>query len=107
MCLTAVEDIPHLDEIDLMFLVVGHSEMECDSMHSAISTEFKRVGRANWPQDWKTIAKCARRKGDKPYIVHEIQNRAILNWKNHAEKNLIFRAKDENNKPVGWQKCAG
>lgn len=104
MCLTAVQEIPHLENIDLMFLVVGHSEMECDSMHSAISTEFKRVGKAYWPQDWKTIAKCARRKGDKPYIVHDVKNEDFLDWKTHAEQKLMFRGKDEEHKTVSWQK---
>lgn len=104
MCLTAVQEIPHLENIDLMFLVSEHSEMECDSMHSAISTELKRVGKANWPLDWKTIARSARRKGDKPYIVHDITHEQILDWKVHAEQNMIFRKEDENRNPVGWQK---
>nr|CAH7732314.1 unnamed protein product [Callosobruchus chinensis] len=29
--------------------------MECESMHSAINTEFKRVGKALWPGDRKKI----------------------------------------------------
>lgn len=104
MCLTAVQKIPNLETIQLMFLVSGHSEMECDSMHSAISTEFKRVGKTHVPQDWKTIARCARRKGDKPYIVHDITHDQILDWKNLADKILIFRSKDESDKQVAWQK---
>ena len=103
MCLTAVQEIPHLENIDLTFLVVRHSEMECKSMHSVISTELKRIGKANWPQDWKMIARCARRKGDKPYIVHDITHEQILDWKSHAERNVIFRKVDENNKPISWQ----
>ncbi|CAG9826481.1 unnamed protein product [Diabrotica balteata] len=104
MCLTAVQHIPHLESIELNFLVSGHSEMECDSMHSAISTEFKRVGKTHLPQDWKTIARCARRKGDKPYIIHNITHEQILDWKNHADKILIFRGKDESGQQVAWQK---
>lgn len=104
MCLTAVQEIPHLQTIDLKFLVVGHSEMECDSMHSAISTELKRVGKANWPEDWKTIARSARRRGDKPYSVHDVRHNQILDWKTYADRNLIFRKEDESRKLVGWQK---
>lgn len=69
MCLTAAQEIPHLQTIDLKFLVVEHREMECDSMHSAITTELKRVGKAYWSADWKNIARSARRKGDKPYSI--------------------------------------
>lgn len=104
MCLTAVQEIPHLQSIDLKFLVVGHSEMECDSMHSAISTELKRVGKANWPADWKTIARCARRKGDKPYLVHDVTHPQILDWKTYSDRTLIFRKEDETRKLVSWQK---
>ncbi|KAK9759276.1 hypothetical protein QE152_g170 [Popillia japonica] len=77
MCLTAVQKIQHLQTIELKFLVVGHSEMECDCMHSAISTELKRVGKANWPADWKSIARSASRRADKPYLVHDIK---LVSW---------------------------
>ncbi|KAJ8930717.1 hypothetical protein NQ314_016444 [Rhamnusium bicolor] len=63
MCMYAVQVIENLKTIHLKFLTPGHSEMECDSMHSAIGTEFKRVGKALWPGDWKTIARSARKKG--------------------------------------------
>lgn len=104
MCLNAVQEIPHLQTIELKFLVVGHSEMECDSMHSAISTELKRVGKANWPADWKTIARSARRRGDKPYLVHDVEHNQILDWKTYADRKLIFRKEDESRKLVSWQK---
>nr|CAI5852332.1 unnamed protein product [Callosobruchus analis] len=56
MCIYAMNTL-QLESIDLKFLTCGHSEMECHSMHSAISTAFKRVGKAYWPGDWKTIAR--------------------------------------------------
>ncbi|KAK9730772.1 hypothetical protein QE152_g14230 [Popillia japonica] len=45
MCLKVVPQVPHLKTIDLKFLVKGHSEMECDSIHAVIATEFKRAGK--------------------------------------------------------------
>lgn len=33
MCLTAVQEIPHLQTIDLKFLVVGHSETPCTLLY--------------------------------------------------------------------------
>lgn len=104
MCLTAVQELPNLKTIDLKFMVVGHSEMECDSMHSAITTEQKRVGKVNWPADWKTIARSARRKGDKPYVVHDITHEQITDWKSHVDCNMTIRKEDMNGKPVHWQK---
>ncbi|KAJ8878049.1 hypothetical protein PR048_022512 [Dryococelus australis] len=57
MYLTTVQELPNPDNIDLKFMVVGHSEKECDLMHSAITTEQKRVGKVNWPADRKTIVR--------------------------------------------------
>lgn len=104
MCLTAVQELPHLKTIDLKFLVVGHSEMQCDSMHSAITTEQNRVGKVNWPADWKTIARSARRKGDKPYIVHDMSFENFIDWKSYADNNLTIRKEDVKGEAVSWQK---
>ncbi|KAJ8867064.1 hypothetical protein PR048_032926 [Dryococelus australis] len=49
MCMYAVQVIDNVHVIELKFLTPGHSEMECDSMHSAIGTDFKRVGKAFRP----------------------------------------------------------
>lgn len=78
MCMHAVQVINNIKMIHLKFLTPGHSEMECDSMHSSIGTEFKRVGKALWPGDWRTIARSARKRGDKPYIVHDIESESFI-----------------------------
>lgn len=104
MFLLAVQKIPQLTSIDLKFLQSGHSEMECDSMHSAIGTEFKRVGQVNWPEDWKTIARSARRKNDKPYLIHSLNTEDIKDWKKFVDLNMTIRKKDEDGNPVNWQK---
>nr|CAI5830755.1 unnamed protein product [Callosobruchus analis] len=95
--------INHLKTIDLKFLVKGHSEMECDSMHAAIATEFKRIGTVTIPSDWKIIARSARRRGDNPYLVNEISHQDIFDWKKYSEQAFIFR-KDVNKVTVSWQK---
>lgn len=104
MCMYAVQFIEKLKTIHLKFLTPGHSEMECDSMHSAIDTEFRRVGKALWPGDWKTIARSARKKGDKPYTVHDIQANHFFDWKAFADTHLTIRKTDTNNRPVLFQK---
>lgn len=104
MCMYAVQMIENLKVIDLKFLTPGHSEMECDSMHSAVGTEFKRVGKALWPGDWKTIARSARKKGDKPYIVHDIQAEDFRDWKAFADNHVTMRKTDTNNEQVLFQK---
>ncbi|KAI4471623.1 b-cell receptor cd22 [Holotrichia oblita] len=79
--LIAAQEIENIRTINLKFLVSGHSELECESMHSAIAREFKRVGKALGPADWETIAKSARRKGDKPYIVYQLKINQINDCK--------------------------
>nr|CAH7754515.1 unnamed protein product [Callosobruchus chinensis] len=103
MCMYAMT-ILKLESVDLKFLTCGHSEMECDSMHSAITTEFKRVGKAYWPGDWKTIARSARKKGDKPYTV--VDNLQFNDWKSFVNTNLNIRKKDTVGQPILWQKIS-
>nr|CAI5819935.1 unnamed protein product [Callosobruchus analis] len=103
MCIYAMNTL-QLESIDLKFLTCGHSEMECDSMHSAISTAFKRVGKAYWPGDWKTIARGARKKGDKPYTV--VDNLQFNDWKSFVNTNLNIRKRDIAGQPVLWQKIS-
>lgn len=95
MCLTAVHKN---STTELKFLIVEHSETECDSIHSAISTELKSDEKATWPADWKTIALSARRRREKPYLVLDIKHNQILDWKTYADRKLTFRKEDENPK---------
>lgn len=101
MCMHTVATRKNFKCLDLKFLISGHSEMECDSMHSAIGSEFKRVGKAYWPGDWKTIARSARKKGDRPYIV--IDTIEFSDWKHYAQTYFNIRKKDTNGEPVHWQ----
>nr|CAH7749533.1 unnamed protein product [Callosobruchus chinensis] len=71
-----------LESIDLKFLICGHSEMECDSMHSAITTEFK--------------------KGYKAYTA--VDNLQFNDWKSFVSTNLNIRKKDTVGQPILWQK---
>lgn len=104
MCMYAVQVIENLETIHIKFFTPGHSQMECDSMHSAVGTEFKRVGKALWPGDWKTIARSARKKGDKPYNVHDIQGNDIFDWKAFAKTQLTIRKTDVDGKRVLFNK---
>lgn len=104
MCTLAVQEIKNIDVINLKFLVVGHSEMECDSIHAAISREFRRVGKALWPEDWRNITRSARRKGDKPYVVHDIGMNEIYDFKKLVGENMLIRKTDESGAAVNWQK---
>ena len=55
----AVTTLPNIETIDHKFLESGHTQMECDSMHSAI--EFARKKTEIYvPQQWSTVIRMAR-----------------------------------------------
>nr|CAI5851275.1 unnamed protein product [Callosobruchus analis] len=62
------------------------------------------VGKAYWPGDWKTIARGARKKGDKPYTV--VDNLQFNDWKSFVNTNLNIRKRDIAGHPVLWRKIS-
>ncbi|KAG5861456.1 hypothetical protein JTB14_007972 [Gonioctena quinquepunctata] len=94
MFMIAVQELENISMID----------MECDSMHSAISTKLRRVGKASWPEDPKQIARSARRKEDKTYQVKNLSRENIQDNKLFMKQNRTNRKKEENSANVYWQK---
>lgn len=72
MCLLVVKTLP-IDVIDHKFMESGHSEMECDSMHSTIEKAAKNV-KIQVPRDWHNVILMARQR--QPYNVVEMQQQA-------------------------------
>lgn len=64
-------------------------------MHSAIGTELKRMGKTPRPVDWKQIGHTSRRKGYKPYLVHDLNRVEIKDFKSFVKENLTLRKKGE------------
>jgi len=67
-----------LEEITLNFLETGHTDMECDSMHSAIEGRKKNLCISH-PAEWCTVILNARRKSHKPYTLHQLKHRDFYN----------------------------
>jgi len=61
VCLYAVNTIDHLQEIQHTFLETSHTQMECDSMHSAIE-HAKKLIKVHSIGQWVGILTMARRK---------------------------------------------
>ncbi|KAG5863805.1 hypothetical protein JTB14_005236 [Gonioctena quinquepunctata] len=100
MFMIAVQELENISMIDMKFLVPGHTQMECDSMHSAISTKLRRVGKASWPEDPKQIARSARMKEDKTYQVKNLSRDNIQDNKLFMKQNRTNRKKEENSADV-------
>ncbi|KAF2879397.1 hypothetical protein ILUMI_26770 [Ignelater luminosus] len=77
MCTHAVKT-PRIEIIDQNVLETGHTDMEVDSMHSAIEAN-KKHQRIYTSHGWPVILRIARQKH--PYHVEELSFNDILNLK--------------------------
>ncbi|XP_076090122.1 uncharacterized protein LOC143062260 [Mytilus galloprovincialis] len=87
--------------IDHKFLESGHTQMECDSMHSAIEFAKKKT-EIFVPQQWATVMRMARRKD--PYMIVPLKYGDIYDFKDLSKKNMKFRKEDVNGKKIKWLK---
>ena len=87
--------------IEHKFLESGHTQMEVDSIHSAIETAQKNVP-VYHPDQWATIVGLARRK--KPYQVRQLHHHEFFDLKRLATEILHNSVKDVSGKRVYWSK---
>lgn len=99
MFIYAVQVLP-IEVIDQKFLISGHSQMECDSMHARIETASKNTP-VYLPHEWVTIAKKAKQNEPK-YQVFQKTDIGFLDWKNLAKLVMVNRNKDENGNKINW-----
>lgn len=85
----AVHALP-LESIELKFLEVGHTQMECDSMHSVIERRNKNLTIYS-PLDWSNIIRLAKRAD--PYTVKTVIFEEFLDLK--KLKKDIIKGKSE------------
>lgn len=108
MLLYAVKTIEHLNQIELKFLESGHSQMECDSMHSAIESAKKHKS-AFTMTDWINIFRSARSQRGKnktngEYIVHHLKYTDFFDLQSLASSSIKNRNKDEDGNTISWLK---
>lgn len=80
----AVHALP-LETIEIKFLEVGHTQMECDSMHSVIERKKKNLTIYS-PLDWANIILFA--KKNNPYTVQTVTFEDFLDLK-RLKKDII------------------
>ena len=75
-----VTNLPFIKIINQKFLETGHTQMECDSMHSAIAIEYakKRTSVYVFSQ-WDTVIQMARQI--KPYKVIPLKHSNFWDFK--------------------------
>ena len=96
--LYATQTLP-LQVIEQKFLVPGHTQMECDSMHSAIEYAHK-YQTTYLMHDWINIMRGARRRH--PYNVEQLTYSDFYDLKALATSVLPNRSRNSNGDSVNW-----
>ncbi|KAF6208159.1 hypothetical protein GE061_016610 [Apolygus lucorum] len=105
MLLYIVNTHPNLKSIEHKFLWSGHTQMEADSMHSAIES-----AEANVPvysvQGWMMIMRMARSARNnekcKPYHVRELKFGDMVDLKKLSAMLMTNRLNDKEGEKVSW-----
>lgn len=101
MFLKAVSELP-VEVVNQKFMESGHSEMECDSVHSSIETRGNKVDIFT-PEGWYATARTAKTK--KPfYKVVELNFDQFLNFKKVSSMVIKNRNKNEKGETANWLK---
>ena len=97
----AVLTLPNLVSIEHTYLECGHTQMECDMVHSCIE-HMKKGTTITHPDEWLGLIAGARRKH--PFSVVHLGHKDFLDMA--ALSGLWFRSsmKDDNGLPVKWMK---
>ena len=99
--LYTVNTSPNIKVIEQKFLESGHTQMECDSMHSAIEHAKKRTSIFT-PDQWDTIFHMARRNN--PYTVIPMRFDTFYDLKRFSTANFTNFKTDTNGMKVNWLK---
>lgn len=88
--------------INQKFMESGHSEMECDSVHSTIETRGNQID-VFVPEGWCTVARTAKTTPP-PYEVKEMGYSDFLNFKDYSKKIFLNKNKTDSGETVRWLK---
>ncbi|CAC5373087.1 unnamed protein product [Mytilus coruscus] len=83
--------------IDHKFLESGHTQMECDTINSAIEFAKKKT-EISVPQQWATVMRMSRRKDPCKLKI------LIIYMTFLTKKNMKFRKEDVTGKKIKWLK---
>ena len=100
MCLNAVNHLP-VECIDHIYMESGHSQMECDSVHSTIESALKTQDVFS-PADYYRIIPMARKRN--PYKVNVLSTSEFMDFKSLGKSTIKNRNRDINGATVHWLK---
>ena len=97
--LYAVTKSNTIESITLSYLETGHTQMECDSMHSAIEQAKSGIN-VFVPSQWETVMNLARRNN--PYIVANLTYDDFYDLKKLENAYGINFQNDTCGKKINW-----
>ena len=95
----AVTTLPNIHTIKQKYLETGHTQMERDSMHAAI-THAKKNTPIYTPSGWDIVLRMARRR--KKYTVVPLSHTSFYNFKKIAEVSIHNTRIDTYGRKVNW-----
>ena len=101
LLLHSVSTSSHIEEINQKFLESGHTQMESDSIHSAV--EFAKKSTSVYvPSQWDTVIAMARRRN--PYQVIPLKYFDFIDSKDVAKQMFDNVKVDTTGKAISWRK---
>jgi hypothetical protein len=98
----ACQMIPNIERITQYMMESGHSQMECDSVHSTIERAIKKVPIYS-PLDYYATVRVARH--NKPYEVKVMETTEFKNMKSVVNAYVRNRTKCTDGSIANWMKA--
>lgn len=101
MFIKALSCFTNISIINQKFMESGHSEMECDSVHSCIENKGKAID-IFVPDGWYTVARTAKTTNP-PYVVKENYFSDFKDFKSYSQKLITNKNKTDDGTNLKWQ----
>lgn len=99
MLLYHAQKMPSIENIQLKFLLKGHTYMGADTIHSTISS-FVKHRQVMVPSQWPYIIQISRTKPE-PFVVTKLNYGDFDNW-NSIQHLVPSNSRDDEHNPVKW-----
>ncbi|XP_075152739.1 uncharacterized protein LOC142239131 [Haematobia irritans] len=95
-----LQDHPSIQTIDHKFLIVGHTHLECDTVHAQIEKKKKKSsGSIQHPHDWANLIAATNKK----YVVHELKQDDFYDFQAFLKQNFSWRTNNVTGEKFEWK----
>ncbi|XP_039954189.1 uncharacterized protein LOC120770666 [Bactrocera tryoni] len=95
-----LEDHPTIETIDHKFLVVGHTHLECDTVHAQIEKKKKYTSVSiQHPHDWSNLIAATNKK----YITQEMKQEEFYNFNALMKDKYTWRNNNTEGEKFEWK----